>query len=214
MKLQKTLLILSASAMLSAAVIAPDIALAQPFPGPPPARPSSWSRWRTPSRYARRRSCWSPWSGRSSGALAFLDFPAPGAPRVSLVPADLLVPGPLAFLVLPASEAVVRASLAATVALTAVPAPMPTAAPEPMAYGHTANYGYGRSGYGYGYGCGDTGYWPYGVYAYSNSSDSERLCLHLRVQLQPARRTGGLDLLRRVRRGGLLEDRMPSIQPS
>jgi hypothetical protein len=36
------------------------------------------------------------------GALAFLDLPAPGAPRVSLVPADLLVPGPLAFLVLPA----------------------------------------------------------------------------------------------------------------
>ena len=36
MKLQKTLLILSASAMPSAAVIAPHVALAQPFPGPPP----------------------------------------------------------------------------------------------------------------------------------------------------------------------------------
>jgi uncharacterized protein len=36
MKLRKSLLILSASAILSAAVIAPDVALAQPFPGPPP----------------------------------------------------------------------------------------------------------------------------------------------------------------------------------
>ena len=39
MKLQKTLLILSASAMLGAAVIAPDVALAQPFPAPPPGGP-------------------------------------------------------------------------------------------------------------------------------------------------------------------------------
>ena len=60
-------------------------------------------------------------------ALAFLDLPASAGPRVSLVPADLLVPGPLAFLVLPAPEAVVRASLAVTVALTAAPEPMPTA---------------------------------------------------------------------------------------
>ena len=34
MKLQKTLLILSASAVLGGALIAPDVALAQPFPGP------------------------------------------------------------------------------------------------------------------------------------------------------------------------------------
>ena len=39
MKLQKTLLILCASGMLSAAVIAPHFALAQPFPGPPPGGP-------------------------------------------------------------------------------------------------------------------------------------------------------------------------------
>ena len=35
----KTLLILSASAMLSAAVIASDVALAQPIPGPPAGGP-------------------------------------------------------------------------------------------------------------------------------------------------------------------------------
>ena len=33
-----------------------------------PPGPSSWSRWRTSSRYARRRSCWSPWSWWSSGS--------------------------------------------------------------------------------------------------------------------------------------------------
>jgi hypothetical protein len=60
--------------------------------------------------------------------LAFLVFPASTGPLVSLVPADLLVPGPLAFLVLPAREAVVQASLAVTVALTATtPEPMRTA---------------------------------------------------------------------------------------
>ena len=42
-------------------------------------------------------------------ALAFIDLPASAGPRVSLVPADLLVPGPLVFLVLPALEAVVPA---------------------------------------------------------------------------------------------------------
>ena len=34
--------------------------------------------------------------------LAFLVFPASTPPLVSLIPGDLLVPGPLAFLVLPA----------------------------------------------------------------------------------------------------------------
>ena len=59
--------------------------------------------------------------------LDFLVFPASTPPLVSLVPGDLLVPGPLAFLVLPAREAVVQASLAVTVALTATPEPMRTA---------------------------------------------------------------------------------------
>ena len=101
MKLQKTLLILSASAMLSAAVIAPDVALAQPFPGPPPGGPPPGPVGGPPPRYARQRSCWSPWSGRSSGRWPS-STSRTGAPRVSLVPAGLLVPGPLAFLVLPA----------------------------------------------------------------------------------------------------------------
>jgi hypothetical protein len=130
MKLQKTLLILCASAMLSAAVIAPHFALAQPFPGLPPGGPPP-----------------GPIGGplpvcpaavllvslvlvvlRGLGPpLDFLVFPTSTPPLVSLVPGDLLVPGPLAFLVLPAREAVVQASLAVPVALTATPEPMRTA---------------------------------------------------------------------------------------
>ena len=66
MTLQKTLLMLSASAMLGAPVT--DIVLAQPMAGPPPGGPPSRRRWRTPSRCARGRS-WG--SGRSSGRWPF-----------------------------------------------------------------------------------------------------------------------------------------------
>ena len=127
MKLQKTLLILSASAMLSAAVIAPDVALAQPFPGPPPGGPPPGPVGGPPPGMPGGGLAGLPGPGGPPGA-GLPRPPGAGGPRVSLVPADLLVPGPLAFLVLPAPEAVVRASLAATVALTAAPAG--------YAYGH------------------------------------------------------------------------------
>jgi hypothetical protein len=105
MKLQKTLLILSASA----SVIAPDVALARPFPGPPPGGPPPGPiGGLLPAPLADLLPAWPAAVLLVSlirvvlRALAFPDLPAPEAPWVSLVPADLLVPGPLAFLVLPA----------------------------------------------------------------------------------------------------------------
>ena len=74
MKLQKTLLILSASAMLSAAVIAPDVALAQPFPGPPPGGPPPGSRWRCYPGIPGGGFAGLPGPGGPPG-LAFLDLP-------------------------------------------------------------------------------------------------------------------------------------------
>ena len=92
------------------------------------ARPDSSSSRRPSSSRSdlpgRPRLCWSPWSGRSL-ALAFL----PRGPR-SPPPADLLVSGPLTFLVLLAPEAVVPASMAVRVTFTAAPGAMPTATME------------------------------------------------------------------------------------
>ena len=165
MKLQKTLLILSASAMLGAAVIAPDVALAQPFPGPPPGGPPPGPVGGPPP-------------GMPGGGLAGL--PGPGGPPA------------LAFL---ASR---RGGPAGLARPGGPPGPRAAGLPRPSgagggrpgfsgghgsAYGRSGtyaygygqlrrNYGYGRSGYGYGYGSWRHRYWPYGVYAYSNSSDS------------------------------------------
>ena len=136
MKLQKTLLILSASAMLSAAVIAPDVALAQPFPGPPPGGPPPGPVGGLLPAYPAAVLLVSLVRAvlRVLGPpLAFLDLPASAGPLVSLVPADLLVPVSLAFLVLTAPVAVAQAPLAATAALTAAPGPMCTATPPTMA---------------------------------------------------------------------------------
>jgi hypothetical protein len=130
MKLQKTLLILCASAMLSAAVIAPHFALAQPFPGPPPGGPPPGPIGGPPPGMPGGGLAGLPGPGGPPGPGAAAGLPRLSgidAPLVSLVPGDLLVPGPLAFLVLPAREAVVQASLAVTVALTATPEPMRTA---------------------------------------------------------------------------------------
>ena len=103
--LRKTLLIVSTSALLGAAVIAPNAALAQLPPLPAALLPVSQ-------------------------AVARL---------VCLVPAVLRALGPLAFLVLLASEAVVLASMAVRVTFMAAPGAMPTttleftAAPKTMA---------------------------------------------------------------------------------
>ena len=171
MKLQKTLLILSASAMLSAAVIAPDIALAQPFPGPPPGGPPPGPVGGPPP-------------GMPGGGLAGL--PGPGGPPGAGLPRPPGAGGPAGF-ARPGGPPGPRAA--------GLPRPSGAVGGRPgfsggygsaygrsgayaygrsgtYGYGHTANYGYGRSGYGYGYGSWRHGYWPYGVYAYSNSSDS------------------------------------------
>ena len=122
--------------------------------------------------------------------LAFLVFPASTGPLVSLVPADLSVPGPLAFLVLPAREAVVQASLAVTVALTATPEPMRTATPPTMA---TAAQAMATA-----MDRGDTATGPYGVYVYSNSSDSSGCYYTYKYSSRLRRLQARSGLLRRV----------------
>ena len=165
MKLQKTLLILSTSAMLGGALIAPDVALAQPFPGPPPGGPPPGPVGGPP-----------PGPGMPGGGVAGL--PGPGGP-----------PGPGAAAGLPRPSGV--GGPAGLARPSAPPGPRAAGLPRPSgagsgrpgfsaghgsaygrsgtyAYGNTANYGYGRSGYGYGYGSWRQRYWPYGVYVYSN----------------------------------------------
>ncbi len=140
----KTLLILSASAML----IAPNVSPAQPIPGPPP--------------------------GIAGGGLAGPGGPPGAGPRPPGVgePIGLARPG-------------------------GPPGPRAAGLPRPTgaggfrpgfsgghgsaygrsggyAYGHarSGGFGYSRSGYGSDYGSWRHRYWPYGVYAYSSSSDS------------------------------------------
>ena len=151
MKLQKTLLILCASAMLSAAVIAPHVALAQPFPGPPPGGPPPGPIGGPPP-------------GMPGGGLAGL--PGPGGP-----------PGPGAAAGLPRLSGVdgpaglARPSGSLGPRAAGLPRPSGAGGGRPgfsgghgsayghsgtYAYGNTANYGYGRSGYGSATDRGDT----------------------------------------------------------
>ena len=133
MKLRKTLLILFASAMLGAAAIAPHVALAQPFPGPPPGGPPPGPIGGPPPGLPGGGLAGLPGPVVLRGLgppLDFLVFPASTPPLVSLVPADLLVPGPLAFLVLPAREAVV----------------LGFSGGHGSVYGHSGTYAYGAPG--------------------------------------------------------------------
>ncbi len=116
MKLRKSLLILSAGAILSAAVIAPDVALAQPFPGPPPGGGLVGPP--------------GPGVPPGHGAAGLPRPPGVGEPMGLARPGG--VPGPPAFLVLPEPEGVVPSSPPVRVALTAALKPMSTDAPEPM----------------------------------------------------------------------------------
>ena len=191
MKLQKTLLILCASAMLSAAVIAPHFALAQPFPGPPPGGPPPGPIGGPPP-------------GMPGGGLAGLPGPggppgpgaAAGLPRLSGVDA-------------PAGLARPRGSLGPRAA--GLPRPSGAGGGRPgfsgghgsayghsgtYAYGNTANYGYGRAGYGYGIVA--TPLRALWRLCLQQQFQLEQLFLHLRVQLPAAGLQARLDLLRRV----------------
>ena len=165
MKLQKMLLILSASAMLGAAITAADVALAQPMPGPPPGGPppgwgtSSWRRWRTSSRYARRRFC----GHGSPPGVALSRPPGVGGPAGFARPGGSSGPR-AAGLPRPSGAGGARAGFrAATAALTVAPGPMRTAIATTMATALRLCYGYGSCRHRYG---------PDGVYVYNNSTES------------------------------------------
>lgn len=131
MNLRKSSLILSASAILSAAVFAPDVALAQPFPGPPPA-----------GRLAGPPGPGVP-PGRGAAGL-------PRPPGVG-EPMGLARTGgpPGSRAASPAPQAVVPSSPPVRVALTAALKPMSTAAPEPTATAaRTMATGRGNTGTG------------------------------------------------------------------
>ena len=183
MKLRKTLLILSASAMLGAAVIASDVALAQPFPGPPPGGPPPGPvggpppgmagggvavslvrgvlrglgrRW--PSSTSRRRRARGSCSSRRI-------FWSPGGRPSSSFRRGGGRPG--------------------------------FSGGHGSAYGRSGTYAYGHWSlrphhqlwlwplrlWPSGYGSGDNATAPSGTYVYSNSSELQRLLLYLQVQL-------------------------------
>ena len=155
MKLRKSLLILSAGAILSAAVIAPDVALAQPFPGPPPGGglvgPPGPG---VPPGHGAAGLPRPPGVGEPMG-LARPGGPpgsrAAGLPRPSGAGGGRSVFSSGQGSAYGGSEAYVYRRAGT------------------HGYGRAANYGYGRSGYG----SWRHRYWaPYGVYVYSNSNSS------------------------------------------
>ena len=164
----------------------------------PAASPSQWpssSSRAASSRSPRRRSCWSPWSWRSSWSSG--RWPSSSLP-VSLA-AALVQRWP------PAIGAGSSRLLGARYRLR----------PPGLCVRPHRHYGYGRSGYAYGYGSGDT---ATGRLMASMSTAIPTLAAAITPTSTATgcAHTGAFGLLRIAseREQGLLEDACTSIQPS
>ena len=153
--LRKTLLALSTSGMLGAALVAPNAALA--FPGSVPVLPCCF-----PSDLPDGGLAGLPGSGGPPGPGAAAGLPPSGVGGPAGLARPGEPPGPRAAgLHRPSGAGGGRPGFSGGHGSA-------YGHSGTYAYGNTANYGYGRSAYG----SWRQRYWPYGVYVYRNSSDS------------------------------------------